>query len=102
MNTPMNTPMNTIDAAHLCKILGDSHRLQIVQMLSDGELCACKILERFNITQPTLSHHMKVLCDGGLVSARKEGKWSQYSLNTTVLAEFETFITSLTPIQGGI
>ena len=51
--------MNTIDVALICKALGDSTRLQIIQMLSDGEKCGCKLLEAFEITQPTLSHHFK-------------------------------------------
>ena len=53
---------------------GRSNRLEIVQMLSDGEKCGCKLLERFEITQPTLSHHMKILVGCGLVNDRKEGK----------------------------
>ena len=65
--------MNEIDMIAICKALGDSNRLQIVQMLSDGEKCGCKLLEAFDITQPTLSHHMKILCDGGLVNSRKDG-----------------------------
>ena len=68
--------MNTIDVALICKALGDTNRLQIVQRLVDGEKCACKLLEQFEITQPTLSHHMKILCECGLVDMRKEGKWS--------------------------
>ena len=67
--------------ANLFKLLSDSNRLIILNMLSCGELCACKILEELNITQPTLSHHMKVLCDCGLVVARRDGKWMHYSLN---------------------
>ena len=51
--------MNSIDVALICKALGDSNRLQIVKMLSEGEKCACNLLERFEITQPTLSHHMR-------------------------------------------
>ena len=66
--------MNNVDVAVICKALGDSNRLQIVQMLSDGEKCGCKLLEAFEITQPTLSHHMKILCECGLVSDHKEGK----------------------------
>lgn len=50
-------------------------------MLSNGELCACKILEEFQITQPTLSHDMKLLTDIDLVIPRKDGKWTHYSLN---------------------
>ena len=52
--------MNAMDVALICKALGDANRLEIVQMLSDGEKCGCKLLERFKITQPTLSHHMKM------------------------------------------
>lgn len=52
--------MNTMDVALICKALGEANRLEIVQMLSDGEKCGCKLLERFEITQPTLSHHMKI------------------------------------------
>ena len=53
--------------ALICKALGDANRLKIVKMLSDGEKCGCKLLEAFEITQPTLSHHMKILCECGLV-----------------------------------
>ena len=67
--------MNTTDVALICKALSDNNRLQIVQMLSDSEKCGCKLLEAFDITQPTLSHHMKILCECGLVNSRKEGKW---------------------------
>ena len=50
--------MNAADAAMICKALGDPIRIRIVELLTDGELCACRILEHFQITQPTLSHHM--------------------------------------------
>lgn len=87
--------MNAVDVALICKALGDSNRLQIVQMLSDGEKCGCKLLEKFEITQPTLSHHMKILCECGLVTARKEGKWSHYSLNCETLHDFKKFVEEL-------
>lgn len=92
--------MNEIDVALICKVLGDSNRLQIVKMLSEGELCGCKILEKFDITQPTLSHHMKALCECGLVVTRKEGKWSHYSLNRETLFTFNAFISSLSYKKG--
>ena len=92
--------MDTIDVALICKALGDPKRLQIVQLLSGGEMCACKLLERFEITQPTLSHHMKILCECGLVEARKEGKWSHYSLNCKTLCSFKDFIGSLSCCNG--
>lgn len=87
--------MNEIEIALICKALGDSNRLKIIKMLSDGEKCACKILEEFEITQPTLSHHMKNLCDCGLVNVRKNGKWSHYSINCETLGLFKSFISSL-------
>ena len=93
--------MNAIDVAVICKALGDSNRLQIVQMLSDGEKCGCKLLETFQITQPTLSHHMKILCECGLVKDRKEGKWHYYSLNCETLQGFKGFIEHLSCAKEG-
>ncbi|MEG0979493.1 MAG: metalloregulator ArsR/SmtB family transcription factor [Oscillospiraceae bacterium] len=87
--------MNCIDYSLICKALGDSNRLEIVKMLSGKELCACKILEEFEITQPTLSHHMRILCDCGLVNVKKVGKWSHYSLNETTLEDFKAFVSAL-------
>ncbi|HHZ05865.1 MAG TPA: winged helix-turn-helix transcriptional regulator [Clostridiales bacterium] len=87
--------MNNTDVALICKALGDANRLEIVRMLSDGEKCGCKLLEAFEITQPTLSHHMKILNDCGLVNTRKEGKWSHYSLNCDTLTAFKNFIGGL-------
>lgn len=63
------------------KAIADETRLEILTMLSGGQLCACKILEHFHITQPTLSYHMKILCASGLVEGVKDGIWMRYSLN---------------------
>jgi len=80
----------------LLKVMSDPNRLMIIDMLSCGELCACVILEKFDITQPTLSHHMKSLCDSGLVNGRKEGKWIYYSLNKDKVEELKDFINHIT------
>lgn len=69
------------EKARVFKALSDPNRLRIMDMLSDDELCACKILEKLDITQPTLSHHMKILCDSGLVNSVQCGKWMHYSIN---------------------
>ncbi len=87
--------MNENDVALICKALGDSNRLKIVKMLSDGEKCGCKLLEAFEITQPTLSHHMKILTECELVSTQKVGRWAHYSLNCERLSEFKRFIADL-------
>ncbi len=62
------------------KALSDENRIRIFKMLRSGEKCACKLLEELNISQPTLSHHMKILCDAGIVTGRKAGKWTHYSI----------------------
>lgn len=92
--------MNEIDASLICKALSDVHRLKIVKMLTGGELCACKLLEAFQITQPTLSHHMKVLVECNLVTTRKEWKNTYYALNCETLTAFRTFIDSLNCSQA--
>ncbi|MDL2281083.1 metalloregulator ArsR/SmtB family transcription factor [Selenomonadales bacterium OttesenSCG-928-I06] len=80
----------------LFKALADPNRLMIIDMISCEELCACNILEKFEITQATLSHHMKILCDCGLVNARKEGKWTHYSLNDAAVKNIKDFIVEIT------
>ena len=77
------------------KALSDETRLEIFEMLSQGELCACKILEKFNITQPTLSYHMKILCESELVLGRKDGIWMKYSINWDNLDRVEKFFASI-------
>ena len=77
------------------KALSDPNRLMIVDMLSCGELCACVILRKLNITQPTLSHHMKSLCDSRLVVGRREGKWMYYSLNDKAIKACKGIIAEI-------
>ena len=79
----------------VCKALSDPNRLRIAQLLTQGELCGCELLEQLQITQPTLSHHMKTLEDCGLVSSRKKGKWSHYSLNKEQWAAFRDYIDAI-------
>ena len=68
-------------AARIFKDFCDENRITILQLLQSGEKCACKLQEALSISQPTLSHHMRILCDAGIVNARREGKWTHYSLN---------------------
>ena len=63
------------------KAFCDENRLMILEILQSGEKCACHLLEKINISQSTLSHHMKILCDSNIVVGRKEGKWTHYSIN---------------------
>ena len=69
------------------KALSDENRLRILAMLKTGEKCACVLLDEMKISQPTLSHHMKILCDAGLVAGRKEGRWVHYSIDPNAAEE---------------
>lgn len=88
--------MNYEENAKIIKALSDPSRLKIIDILSCGEMCACDILEHFEFTQPTLSHHMKVLSDCDLVNSRKEGLWSHYTLNTESCNKLILFLKDLT------
>lgn len=72
--------MTDQQAIAIIKVLNDETRLQIIRILSkNGTMCACKILEELQISQGTLSHHMKVLTTAGLVSFERDGKYCNYT-----------------------
>ena len=73
--------INEKRAAAIFKAFCDENRIRILKQLRTGEKCACVLLDNLQITQPTLSHHMKILCDADIVISRKEGKWIHYSLS---------------------
>lgn len=87
--------MNVSEASEIFKALSDPNRLTALNLIADSETCACRILEALNITQPTLSHHMRILSDAGLVNIRQEGKWSYYSIAPDVLERTCTYLQTL-------
>lgn len=79
------------------KAVSDETRLKIIDMISCGEMCACDILEGLDISQSTLSYHMKILSESGLVNAVRDGAWMRYTLNkekTDALITYFKYITS--------
>lgn len=87
----------------IMKAIADTNRLKILDILSCGELCACELLEHFDFTQPTLSHHMKLLMDCGLVLSQKEGTWMRYRLNLERANQVMYFLMGIvTPTQDCI
>ena len=90
------------DYAGVFKSLGDPKRAMIVDMLSGGELCTCMILEKFEMSQSTLSYHMKLLCESGLVIGREQGKWTYYSLNTDTISRIKQFFDHITAQKENI
>ena len=85
--------------AVIFKAFCDENRIRILKLLKTGEKCACRLLEELDITQPTLSHHMKILCDSGVVVGRKEGKWMHYSISQEGAAAAVRVLRELTQIQ---
>lgn len=68
------------DFVRVMKALSDPGRVRILKLLSAGELCACQIISGLGLAQPTVSRHMRLLADAGLVRARKAGAWVHYRL----------------------
>lgn len=80
------------------KAFCDENRIKIIKQLQTGEKCACVLLDNLHISQPTLSHHMKILCDSGIVTVQKEGKWAHYSISPKGVAYASEYLLSLTSI----
>lgn len=81
------------------KAFCDEKRLNILTLLQSGEKCACSLLEELDIVQSTLSHHMRILCDSGVVVARKEGKWSYYSIDEKGVERAKNLLVEYTSVN---
>ncbi|WP_338868935.1 autorepressor SdpR family transcription factor [Spirosoma sp. SC4-14] len=79
---------------NLFKALNDPTRRQILDLLRDGDLNAGEIADRFDMTKPSISHHLDLLRQAGLVEATKQGQFIHYSLNTTVMDELLAWVMS--------
>lgn len=86
--------------AKVFKALCDENRLRILELLRSGERCACELLEELHIGQSTLSHHMRILCDSGIVVGRKEGKWVYYRIDPAGSAAVAALLARLTAARG--
>ena len=95
--------MDERKTAFMFKAFCDENRIRILKLLCGGEKCACKLLEEMSISQPTLSHHMKILCDAGIVVGRKEGKWMHYRIcpeGVRIARDFLNELTDTRPTGG--
>ena len=86
--------------ANMFKAFCDENRVRILLLLTTGEKCACRLLEEISIAQSTLSHHMKILCDSGIVAGRKEGKWMYYCLSAEGVAYAAKCFEALTKVDN--
>ena len=78
---------NLRKVAEFYKALADETRLTILGLLADQELCACEIIAKLGLSQPAVSHHLKILRQAELINDSKEGKWVYYSLNPDVFTK---------------
>lgn len=86
---------NYTTEAKLFRVLGDPVRLAILDMISCGEMCACDVLEKLTISQSTLSHHMRVLIQVNIVSARKDATWVYYSIIPGRIADIQMMLDAI-------
>ena len=85
--------------SNVFKALSDETRLRIIDMLSCSELSACDILESFNLSQSTLSYHMKILVESGVIVSRKEGLWTKYSICEPAFEKLIDFLPELYKVK---
>lgn len=69
------------ERAKVFKALCDERRQRILELLHTGEKCACVLIDEMGMPQSSLSYHMKILCDSGIVKSREEGKWTHYQIS---------------------
>jgi ArsR family transcriptional regulator len=89
-------------AVTLFHALSDATRLEILEMLRDGEQCVCDLQDGLEAAQSRLSFHLKVLREAGLVSDRKEGRWSYYSIVPGALGEVHDLAVAMQPRKGAL
>lgn len=92
-----NAAVDQARAAQLFHALSDATRLGIIEMLRDGERCVCDLQTDLDAAQSRLSFHLRVLRDAGLVTDRREGRWSYYSIVPDALAELHDLAVALQP-----
>ncbi len=94
---PTLTEDDAVGQARLLKALADPTRLRILSLLSrhEGEVCVFEIVESFTLEQPTISHHLRILRDAGLVDCRKKGLWAYYYVRREALSRAGEVINGL-------
>lgn len=91
----MARPASRAAAARLFQALSDETRLAVLDMLRHGERCVCELQDELDAAQSRLSFHLRVLKDAGLVSDRKEGRWSYYSLVPSAMEAAHDLVSGL-------
>jgi ArsR family transcriptional regulator len=96
------TPDQAVDLARVLKALADPTRLRLVSMIAahdGGEACVCELTEPLDLSQPTVSHHLKVLVDAGVLARDKRGVWAYYAIVPATLAAMSSALATTEPVQ---
>lgn len=98
----MEKQQNYLQNAKIFKALCDESRLMILELLKSGEKCACTLIEQLPIAQSTLSHHMKILVESGIVVARKDKKWSYYSISQEGTSVAKEVLSTILTVEDSL
>lgn len=88
-----------VQTAKVFKALCDERRLRILDLLKSGEKCACVLTEQMDMPQSSLSYHMKILCESGIVVGREEGKWTHYKICSTGSQRAMALLKEITTVE---
>lgn len=88
------------ERARIFKAFCDERRLRILELLRGGEKCACVLINELGMPQSSLSYHMRILCDSGVVTSREEGKWTHYQIDRQGIERAIRLLRELTDPSG--
>lgn len=89
-----------MDYSKLFKVFSDPNRLHVIQHLAQGDCCSCQFEDRFDISQPTLAYHLKLIKDSGLATTEKSGTWRKYHIDYSVIDDMISFLQELRETEG--
>ncbi|XMB72105.1 metalloregulator ArsR/SmtB family transcription factor [Mycoplasmatota bacterium WC30] len=89
-----------MDQSKLFKVFSDNNRINIMKNLVMGDCCSCQFADKFTISQPTLTYHLKMIKDSGLATIEKAGTWRKYHVNFKAIDEMIAFLQELKKYEG--
>lgn len=84
-----------MELTKLFKVFADETRTEVVKHLSKGECCSCQFSDKFDVSQPTLAYHLKLIRESGLASTKKVGTWNKYLINNNSIDKMIEFLNEL-------
>jgi ArsR family transcriptional regulator len=86
--------------ALIFKALGDKNRLALLELITQGENCGCTLIDKLDITQPTMTYHINILEEAGLITSKKEGIWRKLEINQGSLDILKNYLNSLEKVEA--